>query len=231
MNRHIIYLILRLLVAILIINLFPNNLLANNKKKGYIYHIGGHQVYIQPIVKYYTGSGQREWKSIDTDGNPISKNLYVMTFNNDRLYLLDNELIMNGYSYGYIDKDDKIKIIDRVVHINNKETEGRLLSKEFRVSLSFDKYFSSAKLGTHTVFVAPGLNITTTDIENIMGINVYNYIVGETHVSISNDTLTVNDKGYGLIKESSIIVVEEGEVFINDEAKIKEIDTGIITDL
>ncbi len=199
--------------------------------KGYSYSIGEYRVFVKPMARNYSGSGKQKWESIDSDGNPISKDLYRMTFDDNRLYLLENELILNSYSYGEINQKDKIEIINKVVYINNTKAEGRLLSKEFRVSLSSEQYFSSAKLGSHTVFVAPGLGMTTTDIEKLMGIYIYTYIVGETHVSISNDSLSVNGKGYGNLKENSIIIIEEGEVFVNDKDKIKEIDTNRITDL
>jgi len=192
---------------------------------------GGINIYIQPYPKYHTGTGQRDYISYDLQGKPINQDLYKMTFDDNLLYLLDNELIVNNYSYGSVSKDDKVEIIEKDVYINNKIAKGRLLSKEFRVSLSSPHYFSSARVGSHSIFVAPGSSTTFSDTEEFMGVYIYNYQIGDINVSISQDTLTVNDKSYGFLKENSIVIIEEGVVYINDETKIKEVDIDLITDL
>jgi hypothetical protein len=207
--------------------LFPDSAYAKNPKtQVFKYPIGDFNISIQPRPQYYTESGKREWKSFDSSGKPICKDLYRMTYDDNLIYLLDNELLVNNYSYGEINKDDEVEIIDKDVYINNKVAKGELLSKEFRVSLSSPEYFSSTKLGGHSIFVAPGSSIAS-ETEEFNGFYTYRYEVGNMNVSICRDTLTVNGRCLGLLSENSTIIIEEGNVYVNDEAKIKEINLSL----
>ncbi|MBN2829554.1 MAG: hypothetical protein JXR56_04465 [Candidatus Cloacimonetes bacterium] len=219
-----------IILIIIGLHLFPSLVFAKYPKiKTFDTTIGEINISIQPKPQNYTGSGKREWKSFDSSGKPICKDLYRMTFGDNLLYLLDDELIVNQYSYGEISKDDKVEIIDKDVYINNKVAKGELLSNEFRVSLSSPDYFSSTKLGGHSIFVAPGSSITS-ETKEFNGFYTYRYEVGNTIVSICRDTLTVNGRCIGLLSENSTIIIEEGNVYVNNEAKMQELNISLDTD-
>lgn len=70
-------------------------------------------------------------------------------------------------------------------------------------------------LGTHKVSVGP--RCMSKQISNRFpdGGAVYNLTCGETAVTIRNEELIVNGKGYGELSKGDAVHIESGSVFVN----------------
>ena len=84
---------------------------------------------------------------------------------------------------------------------------------------------TNAELGTHVVSIRPqcGVLSTTshsrTEEDGRTHINHYEFKCDDTTVLIRDNTLTVNDKSYGTLRDGDQIAIDFGKVRVNSEVR------------
>ena len=84
---------------------------------------------------------------------------------------------------------------------------------------------SSAELGTHVVSIRPQCDVPSTtshrryEKDGSSHITHYEFKCGETTVLIRDNTLTVNGKSYGPLREGDQIAIDFGKVRVNSEVR------------
>lgn len=84
---------------------------------------------------------------------------------------------------------------------------------------------SKAQLGSHSVSVRPQCDVTSTrshrhtEADGTSRITYYEFTCGDTAVLIRDNTLTVNDKSYGMLNAGDQIAIDYGKVRVNSEVR------------
>jgi len=202
-QKNLTKLFLTLIIGVM---LLPNLQAKRKKVKAFETTIAGYDISILPRPENISMS------------NTMVRSFEVKeySFDDNLIYIVENEFILNKMSYGFLNKANKIEIRETEVYINGKLTSGTVLEKSERVMLSGDHSFAETILGKYSVKVAPGSNLIMEDSDFIDGLIIYNYRVGNTNLRISGNVLEVNGDSYGELPEAAKIVVEEGVVSVND---------------
>ena len=91
----------------------------------------------------------------------------------------------------------------------------------------YERTASTAWLGGHSVAVRPSCNGSSTHShreykpDGDSEVVSYVFTCGDTTVSISRNTLTVNGKSYGTVNEYDRINVDYGKVRVNSEVRVE----------
>jgi len=195
-----------LLILVLAVLLIPNLQAKRKKIKPFDTTIAGYKVAILPRPENISMSNTKV----------RSFEVKEYSFDDNQIYIIEDEFVLNKKSYGFLKKGDEIELLNGEVFINKVLTAGIELDKSERVMLSGDHPFAEAVLGVYSVTVAPGSNLIMEDSDVADGITTYTYLVGNTTVKIFDNILEVNGKNYGELPEGAKIVVEEGVVKINE---------------
>ena len=87
--------------------------------------------------------------------------------------------------------------------------------------VSYERMASETKLGTHHVSVSPYCQSTSTrsrthqEPDGSSRVLVYEFICGDTTVSIRDRMLSVNGKSYGLLNDGDKVTIDFGKVRVN----------------
>ncbi len=140
------------------------------------------------------------------------QDMHILSFDNNTIYVWQNEIIFNKLSYGKFKDTDKISIIEGKFWVNNAPVIGGQVSDAMQMFLDQSEDYSIQKMGNHyvAVYTVSGINIYTKTSE--CNIERHEYIAGDKTIVIENDTLYVNISCYGKVPESSGVVINEDGV-------------------
>ena len=76
-----------------------------------------------------------------------------------------------------------------------------------------------ADLGSHHVVVKPGSHSSSHSSRSGGGTDTHEFTCGDVSVTIKNETLIVNNIGYGNLKPGEAVLVDHGKVFVADQER------------
>lgn len=176
-----------------------------NKNKKSETDMGTHHVVVKPGATFTSSSSM-------TGGD---QSRYTFKCGDVAVAILDEQLIVNGKTYGVLKENDSILIDNGVVHVEGKKVEGKALSAEEQVELGLVEKETTEELAGYSVTVRPGSRSTIK--VNFLGKKTLT--VGDVKVAIKDDKLFVNGKPYGTLKAGDTILVEYGNVFVSGEQR------------
>ena len=162
--------------------------------------MGSHHVVVKPGATFTSSSSSAGGSQTE----------YHYTCGDVNIAIRNEELIVNGKTYGPLKPNDSILIDHGTVYVRNRKVEGRPLSDEERLSRAPVKE-TKKELGGYSVTVRPGAALTS--VTEMFGRHTLK--VGKTTVSIKKDKLFVNDKPYGALMNGDTILVENDKVFVS----------------
>ncbi len=155
-------------------------------------------------------------KNVSKSTKEISgQDLHILCFDENTLYVWQNEMVFNKLSYGKLNDTDKISITDGTVFVNNKPKSGAPVSEAMQMFLDQSEDFAIQKMGSHFVAVHTISAISMYTMTNENNLERHDFITGDKTIVIENDTLYVNSICYGKIPEFSGIVLNDDGIFIN----------------
>ena len=176
-----------------------------NKSKKSEADMGTHHVVVKPGATFTSSSSATGGK----------QSRYTFKCGDVTVAIVDEQLIVNGKTYGVLKENDSILIDNGVVHVEGKKVEGKALSAEEQVELGLVEKETTEELAGYSVTVRPGSRSTI----KVDFLGKKTLTVGDVKVAIKDDKLFVNDKTYGTLKAGDTILVEYGNVFVSGQQR------------
>jgi len=170
--------------------------------------MGSHKVTICPGASYTSSSS--------STGNGHERRKF--TCGAVTIVIEDENLSVNGQSYGALNKGDSVRVDHGVVYVQDKKVDPEPGPGKQLPDPRPDPPETTYQVGDYPVTVRPGS--VSMSLVGAMGKD--KLTSGATIVVIDGDKLTVNDASYGKLKPGDTVLVDHGKVSISGQPRQAE---------
>ena len=130
----------------------------------------------------------------------------------------DEELTVNGASYGILNAGDSVLVDNGVVYVQGRQVQPEPLLGQEPSEATPDPEETTHQVGEYPVTVRPG----SFSMSLVSAMGKDKLTAGNTVVVIDGDSLTVNGSSYGKLELGDTVLVDHGKVSVSGQARQAE---------